>query len=85
MSAPENPAAFPCTGEGFQSERYTQKGMTLRDWFAGQVMPIIAADLAQDRNDHEPSDLPRLTAVGCYMYADAMLTARTDTGRGGGK
>lgn len=59
----ENPAAFPCTGEGFQSEQYTQKGMTLRDYFA------VHAD--------QPgvSEITSMAGVFCpdnfHVYADA--------------
>ncbi|WP_313534350.1 hypothetical protein [Sphingomonas sp.] len=65
------PAAFPNSHDnGWQS------GMTLRDYFAGQVMAAVAADLAQDRNPIDPADLPWLTAKGAYLYADAMLAER---------
>jgi hypothetical protein len=44
VSAPDNPAAFPCTGEGFQNPRYTQKGMTLLQYYAGQALAGICAN-----------------------------------------
>lgn len=47
MSAPENPAAFPCTGEGFGNPNYSQHGMSLRDWFASQCdQPGVAEIVA---------------------------------------
>jgi hypothetical protein len=70
---PENPLAFPVDGP---TTVPTQTGMTLRDYFAAAVLPVVAADLAQDRNESDPADLPRLTAKGAYLYADAMLAER---------
>lgn len=69
MSAPENPAAFPCTGEGFLSDLYTQKGMTLRDWFAGQYVSGIHAGGATFRDGQN-------VAEEAYSVADAMLAER---------
>lgn len=42
-------------------------GMTLRDWFAGQCLPTLAADY-QSRPEHVVSR--------AYEIADAMLKAR---------
>jgi len=69
-TSPDNPAAFPCTGEGFESPRYTQHGMTLRDWFAGQA---LAGGLIQ----HYGYPLQCVgIAEGAYDIADAMLAER---------
>jgi hypothetical protein len=57
--------AFPCTGEGYGSSHYTQKGMTLRDYFAGQAMAVV-------RNSNSPAE----HAFFSYELADAMLSAR---------
>ena len=43
------------------------KGMTLRDWFAGQALPALAARTNTDF-DQDASD--------AYFMADAMLAAR---------
>lgn len=53
-------------------------GMSLRDWFAGQALAVVVADLGQERNDDvlAPSEVPRLAAKGAYLFADAMLAAR---------
>jgi hypothetical protein len=73
----ENPAAFPCTGEGFQSEQYTQKGMTLRDWFAGQALGEAISIGRAGWGRETPVDGFYESAAGlAYKFADAMLTER---------
>lgn len=66
MSKPENPPAFPRTGEGFGNPLYDAPGMTLRDWFAGQVLSWPS----------NGSICPDDAATFAYDYADAMLDAR---------
>jgi hypothetical protein len=56
---------------GRESDRFTYDakvtpGMSLRDWFAGQVLPTLAVRLKE-------KDASR----AAYKYADAMLAART--------
>ena len=60
-----------------------QFGMSLRDWFAGQALAIMAqsnpnlpGDTADDRCWPEPEDLCRRRAKWAYMQADAMIAAR---------
>lgn len=69
MSAPENPLAFPVSSiDGF-----TQHGMTLRDWFAGQALAgICAASVGHMTDGTNESTL----AYGAYLIADEMLHAR---------
>lgn len=79
----ENPNAFPNTGnKGIKPT----PGMTLRDWFAGQVIPAIVAATAT--GNHQPNhgsygsrteerSLEELMAIDAYRLADAMLSART--------
>ena len=75
-NAPENPSAF--LNEPFP-------GMTLRDYFAGQVLagqestgpiigavPMIGCDIEKLRNE-----LYRADAAHCYRKADAMLAERS--------
>lgn len=57
---PENPQAFPSVND--KAHYY---GMTLRDYFAGQVLACVA-----DEN------LPEYAGEVAYEYADAMLKAR---------
>jgi hypothetical protein len=65
-------AGFTITGEDYDEG---DKGMSLRDWFAGQAMIGFISN----------SDIPDLLRGGfkpegaadaCYMIADAMLKAR---------
>jgi hypothetical protein len=75
----ENPAdndfhAFPTSSvDGF-----TQHGMMLRDWFAGQAMASVIAVVhnaggwSSDDDDYE-----KAIAEGCYAIADHMLAARS--------
>lgn len=62
-------AAFPSEGEG----KYHSPGMTLRDWFAGQVINGLMA------GRQGASIQKQFAAIECdlaYEYADAMLSAR---------
>lgn len=58
-----------------------QRGMSVRDWFAGQALPakIKDADSFNDdcRNNRNNTRItPEDVAHSCYVYADAMLKAR---------
>lgn len=67
----ENPSAFPVS----TIDGYTNCGMDLRDWFAGQVMERMIS-LSEDSNGGWD---PKNVAHGCYDLADAMLAARKPT------
>ena len=76
MSTPENPMAFPsaiygCTPEG---------GMTLRDWFAGQVAPAVLTQLWADlkANRGTVDDCYKVASAASYEMADAMLATCTE-------
>jgi len=73
MSAPTNDGgpAFPMTGEECHNLRYSQPGMTLRDYFAGQA---LAGALADPTCDLAPIELAKIA----YREADAMLAARKE-------
>ena len=77
MSEPENPPAFPRTGEGFGNPHYDEAGMSLRDWFAGQVLPFAAS--RDYRTDWGPAGTGHATQAARFAYqiADAMLTERS--------
>ena len=71
MMAPDGGPAFPNKGNDVYDERkaHTYDGMSLRDWFAGQV---IAAMLLDNRNGLSTS----LLAQEAYRQADVMLAER---------
>lgn len=66
---PSNIAAFPSTVGGV-----SVRGMTLRDWFAGQALAGYCSieELAQHCDEEVLSDM-------AYAQADAMLKSREDT------
>ena len=68
MSTPENPQAFPITGYG--------RGMTLRDYFAGQIAAGMAAYSGTVGAPFGPDDI----ASRSYQIADAMLAERAKGG-----
>ncbi len=47
-------------------------GLTIRDWFAGQVLAGIASDPEFNNMSYE------ITAQIAYAQADAMMTARSE-------
>lgn len=54
-------------------------GMTLRDWFAGQALPGVVRQCANDLSFGMPdgiSSIEELFARNSYRIADAMLKAR---------
>jgi hypothetical protein len=59
------------TGEECHNLRYSQPGMTLRDYFAGQA---LAGALADPTCDLAPIELAKIA----YREADAMLAARKE-------
>jgi hypothetical protein len=73
MSAKDNGGpAFPqndLSSYGMGPAECNSGGMTLRDWFAGQVL----AGLLVNSND---AYTPKMAAEDAYRYADAMLEAR---------
>jgi hypothetical protein len=60
-------AAFPC-------DEYGERGMTLRDWFAGQA--LVAMGMWIPDGDHRRGEMVASRAVFAYLQADAMLAER---------
>lgn len=58
---------------------FTQSGMSLRDWFAGQALPSVMAAVCDgshvSKRDEEAA--PQLIARTSYELADAMLAERS--------
>jgi hypothetical protein len=67
--------AFPMTVQSWNSNLSAgASGMTLRDWFAGQALALLAGRSW----DHVGADQALLNrwATTAYLLADAMLAAR---------
>lgn len=81
MTKPENPSAFPCIGEGPNAPHFAE-GMTLRDYFAGQV-DVQAYDPVATLKDAK-GRLPTIDELAEYIAgirmaeACAMLAAREE-------
>lgn len=71
MSAPQNPPAFPNIGNSAWSMNPTE-GMTLRDYYAGQLLASMPDFNVAGTSDAEL----QLVAAQMYRIADAMLAAR---------
>lgn len=82
-------SAFPVPEENYLSNgTYSNPGMTLRDWFAGQALPQAIEDydcMTRTSSDHEwvlpyatkaTGSREEIIARQAYRYADAMLAAR---------
>ena len=67
--------AFPVTG-CVHPNGNAMVGMTLRDYFAGQVLTNIDVRIPIRDDDDIPS--PRVIANYMYVIADAMLAAREE-------
>lgn len=71
MRIPDGGPAFPAHLDRPLSE---SRGMTLRDWFAGQALAGLIA------RGYDPPE----SGVDAYAHADAMLAARSSPAPGGG-
>lgn len=61
-------AAFP-----IHTPYYTNRGMSLRDYFAARALPAFLAA----KVEHQPKgEIYKRLAQECYALADAMLRAR---------
>lgn len=70
-----NPAASPVS----TIDGYTDFGMTLRDWFAGQAIgPTLTAMANGQHGKHPDKTVMESAAADAYAVADAMLAARAE-------
>lgn len=80
---PAFPAVIPVEHSDVQGKDYpnfTESGMSLRDWFAGQYLTTFATRRATSERPGEEEDVPKLIANRCYVIADAMLSEREKGG-----
>jgi hypothetical protein len=66
--------AFPMTGEGCHNPLYSQPGMTLRDYFAGQALAGLCVPGLEDGQITD-WEFDKIAPVA-WKAADAMLAAR---------
>ncbi len=71
MGMPKNPPAFSQSEWSFHGGD-GREGMTLRDWFAGQALAGLFANVKITEGANGNADM----AEAAYCAADAMLTAR---------
>lgn len=86
MSDEDGGPAFPVpqpTRDTEEKENYWDtRGMTLRDWFAGQAFAAMVAGegalMVADRDErYDETNWAEVVASNAYNFADAMLAART--------
>lgn len=65
-----NPQAFPVPGNFAEPDKDEDRGMSLRDYFAGQALAGIISSQLKD------NVTAQMIAIACYDQADAMLKAR---------
>jgi hypothetical protein len=74
----EDISAFPDPGRAQSAKQrqvLTERGMTLRDYFAAKAMTSVIAT-ASTKNDSTPAECMKLIARVSYGIADAMLKER---------
>lgn len=75
---PAFPGFAPMPGSSFV---HSDEGMSLRDWFAGQIISglFANADLSKYTSDegYAPGDVERDYVSTAYRAADAMIAARS--------
>ena len=73
---PDNPPVYP---SGDHKGIEPDFGMSLRDYFAGQIAPVFAIELAKGEGGlrlARGGKLHVMTAEAAFMVADAMLAER---------
>lgn len=75
-------SAFPVLERGGSGLELTDPGMTLRDYFAAQVVSAVFHGVFEDWRQNKAGiqeDWPTGIAVDAYRVADAMLKIREAT------
>ncbi len=82
MSKEKNFSAFPCAAFGpTENDFIHQRGMTMRDWFAGMAMQgILAYSHCGVNGNWNENSSHEARAKFCYEQADAMM-ARIEEGK----
>ena len=79
--SPENPPAFP-PNAGWRDDDAACRGMTLRDWFAGQALSgFLGTEACIEGTNYlrRAGENPeQCVAETAYRIADALLAARGD-------
>jgi len=85
MARDDGGTAFPTmdAGELDKTPSLTSAGMSLRDWFAGQALAVVAqfgAVRKPDSLDHLDNTVGAANQISTWAYeiADAMLAAREE-------
>jgi hypothetical protein len=74
----ENPPAFPLPlGTGDRADPSQSGGMTLRDYFAAQLVPTLYTEACREgENQGYPTNWRGGVVIEAYQMADAMLLER---------
>ena len=76
IPSPQTEYAFPLANDMEKEYHWIHRGMTLRDWFAGQALPaVLAGDYSADPEDQQTYEA--LVDIA-YGIADKMLARRED-------
>lgn len=72
---PKNPSAFPASNDEDKMYNYCERGMTLRDYFAGQFIAGYCGTIIEGQpvGDQDPADEAARIA---YRVADSLLAFR---------
>ena len=79
-----NPAAFPTVETAPNGSVSIEPGMSLRDYFAAQILPVIYRQTAEDWDEGKingEDTSQENMAKEAYQLADAMLAERKRVGK----
>lgn len=78
----QNFSAFPCAAFGPSDDSIHQRGMSMRDWFAGMALQGMVSQpiLPKVKPGDEEMTIGEWVARNAYNMADAMMEARVQNG-----